>query len=49
MEVPIQIDSTYNINYALLCYELSGMPENFETGDGSVDLVFNKPTVVVKN
>ena len=49
VEVPIPIDSTYNINYALLCYELSGMPENFETGDGSVDLVFNKPTVVVKN
>lgn len=49
VEVPIPIDSTYNINYALLCYELSGMPENFETGDGSVNLVFNKPTVVVKN
>ena len=49
VEVPIPIDSTYNINYALLCYELSGMPENLDTGDGSVDLVFNKPTVVVKN
>ena len=49
VEVPIPIDSTYNINYALLCYELSGMPENFDTGDGSVNLVFNKPTVVVKN
>jgi hypothetical protein len=49
VEVPIPIDSTYNINYALLCYELSGMPENFETGDGSVNLVFNKPTVIVKN
>ena len=49
VEVPIPIDSTYNINYALLCYELSGMPENFDTGEGSVNLVFNKPTVVVKN
>ena len=49
VEVSIPIDSMYNINYALLCYEIYGVPENFDTGEGSANLVFNKPTIVVKN
>lgn len=49
VEVPIPIGSNYKFNYALLLFRVFGTPENFETGEGSVELVFNAPKVTVKN
>ena len=49
VEVPISIGSNYKFNYALLLFRVFGTPENLETGEGSVELVFNAPKVTVKN